>query len=338
MRKANGMGSVCKIGGKRRKPWIARVSLGYDDDGRMQRKIVGTYRTRKEAEQGLAEYLYLPESMRAKAGAESTSMTLEEAWNGWLAQASLAKSTLSGYKSYYKKLNDYYKLPLDRITTEQLQEMVNLGKSYGQASTIKKVLSTIYSYAYAHEGCKASKVKLLDYVKLPKNVKSTLHKPFTDEEIQKCFEQKATAALIFIFTGLRISELRVLDESDVDYENQYLTVRQSKTSAGYREVPIPDGLIPWIKEYFNHKKYSTNRGFIVHHWKASILENHTTHDGRHTYITLLTKAGVPEGIIKKLAGHTDSVTGAVYTHITLEEKLEAVNQAFSKYFQEIEKA
>ena len=36
MRMANGMGSVYKIGGKkqRRKPYVARTSIGYSDEGK----------------------------------------------------------------------------------------------------------------------------------------------------------------------------------------------------------------------------------------------------------------------------------------------------------------
>ena len=333
MRKANGMGSVTKIkSGRRRNPWIARVSIGYDDNGTMQRKTIGYYPTRKEAEKGLAEYLYLPENMRAKALRQDTSMTLEEAWNGWITQTALAKKTLESYRSAYKKLSNYYSLPLNSITTEQLQEMIDLGGSYGVAATIKNVLKAIYSYAYAHEGCKASKVKLLDYVRLPKNIKSTLHRPFTDEEIQQCFEQKATAAIIFIFTGLRISELMNLYEEDVDYERQSITIKESKTASGYREIPVPDGLVPWVKEYFQHRRYVNAAGFKYNYWRKNVLQGHTTHDGRHTYITLLQKAGVSEWIIKKLAGHSGSVTEVVYTHISLEEKLEIVNAVFGKYF------
>lgn len=332
MRKANGMGSVCKLKGKRRRPWIAKVSIGYDDEGRMQRKVVGYYRTRKEAEQGLAEYLYLPENMRAKAKEQDTSMTLEEAWNGWEAQASVAKNTLRAYRAAYRKLTTYHKLHLNSITPEQLQEMINLGKSYSTAARMKNTLMTIYNYAYAHEGCKESKVKLLDYVKLPKNIKSTLHRPFTDEEIHQCFEQKATVALIFIFTGLRISELLALNEKDVDYDQQYLMVRESKTAAGYRKVPIPDGLIPYIKNYFQYPHYKSESSFKKRHWSYEILEEHTPHDGRHTYVTLLKRAGVDDGIIKKLVGHSSSVTNEVYTHVSIEEKLQAVNKTFSKYF------
>ena len=334
MRKANGMGSVTKIkSGRRRNPWIARVSIGYDDNGNMQRKTVGYYPTRKEAEKGLAEYLYLPENMRAKALKEDTSMTLEEAWNGWIAQAVLAKNTRKSYLGAYKKLSSYYGLPLNSVTTEQLQEMIDLGGSYATASVIKNVLRSIYGYAYAHEGCKASKIKLLDFVKLPKNVKSTLHKPFTDEEIQQCFEQEAIAAIVFIFTGLRISELMALTESDVDYEKQYLTVRQSKTAAGYREVPIPDGLIPYLKSYFQLYHYTSERGFKRALWKKKVLESHTTHDGRHTYVTILKRAGVEDTIIQKLVGHSGSVTQEVYTHISLKEKLAVVNRVFDLYFQ-----
>ena len=334
MRKANGMGSVTKIkSGRRRNPWVARVSIGYDDNGNMQRKAIGYYPTRKEAERGLAEWLYLPENLRTQTLKRDSSMTLDEAWNGWLAQAVLAKKTLISYRSAYKKLSNYYSLPLNSITTEQLQKMVDLGESYSMAALLKNILKVVYSYAYAHDGCRASKVKLLDYIKLPKNIPSTLHKPFTDDEIRQCFEQDAIIALIFIFTGLRISELQALTETDIDYQKQSLKVCQSKTAAGYREVPIPDGLIPYIEKYFQLPHYNSPQGFKNAYWRKGVLEHHTTHDGRHTYVTLLKRAGVDDAIVKKLVGHSGTVTQDVYTHVSLEEKLAVVNRVFSPYFQ-----
>lgn len=54
---------------------------------------------------------------------------------------------------------------------------------------------------------------------------------------------------------------------------------------------------------------------------------HKPHDTRHTYVSLLTEAGVDERIIKKIVGHKGkSVTETVYTHLDLEIKLEAINK------------
>lgn len=55
MKLPNGYGSMTKL--KRRcKPYAARVTVGWTDDGRQIKKYLGTFRTRREALNALAEY------------------------------------------------------------------------------------------------------------------------------------------------------------------------------------------------------------------------------------------------------------------------------------------
>ena len=56
MKNANGTGSIIKLSGKRRRPYILKVTTGYTIDGKQLRKIIGYYETRKEALNGLLEY------------------------------------------------------------------------------------------------------------------------------------------------------------------------------------------------------------------------------------------------------------------------------------------
>ena len=54
---------------------------------------------------------------------------------------------------------------------------------------------------------------------------------------------------------------------------------------------------------------------------------HRPHDTRHTCVSLLTKEGVDERIIKKIVGHAGKgVTQQVYTHMDMEQLLEAINK------------
>ncbi|MCI8630019.1 MAG: integrase [Firmicutes bacterium] len=47
----------------------------------------------------------------------------------------------------------------------------------------------------------------------------------------------------------------------------------------------------------------------------------------HTCVSLLTKSGVDERIIKKIVGHKgQGITETVYTHLELPVKLEAINK------------
>lgn len=60
MRLPNGYGSVYKLSGKRRKPYIARKTRGYDDNGKQLYSIIGYYATRQQALQALADYNFNP--------------------------------------------------------------------------------------------------------------------------------------------------------------------------------------------------------------------------------------------------------------------------------------
>ena len=52
----NGTGSVYKLSGKRRKPWIAVVTTGYSLEGKQLRKVIGTFLTKREAQEELLRY------------------------------------------------------------------------------------------------------------------------------------------------------------------------------------------------------------------------------------------------------------------------------------------
>ena len=68
MKLPNGYGSVTKLSGNRRNPYMARVTLGRDDYGRLVRKTLGYYHTRKEALSALANYNRDPYDLAAEPG------------------------------------------------------------------------------------------------------------------------------------------------------------------------------------------------------------------------------------------------------------------------------
>ena len=58
MKRANGTGSIVKLSGRRRKPWVARLPAEYDAlNDKMVQAVLGAYATRVEAEKALNAYL-----------------------------------------------------------------------------------------------------------------------------------------------------------------------------------------------------------------------------------------------------------------------------------------
>ena len=100
---------------------------------------------------------------------------------------------------------------------------------------------------------------------------------------------------------------------------------ESKTDAGIRDVPLSDkakSLLP-LPPVPGYKTFWKR----MHKLSADLGAKHNAHDCRHTFISLLTEAGVDARVIKKIVGHiSDDVTEDVYTHISLEAMQEAVNK------------
>ena len=66
MKLPNGYGAVVKLSGKRRKPYAARVTVKWTEDGKQVRKYLGFYRTRQEALKALADYNANPYDLEAR--------------------------------------------------------------------------------------------------------------------------------------------------------------------------------------------------------------------------------------------------------------------------------
>jgi integrase len=128
----------------------------------------------------------------------------------------------------------------------------------------------------------------------------------------------ARIALVYIYTGLRYSELHDLTP-DRCHEN-YIEIINAKTAAGNRIVPLSDKvqqLLPIIKV---PPRTTFERKFRY------FLPDHYIHETRHTFITMLTEAGVDDRVIKAIVGHKSNNITEVYTHISLDVMLEAVNR------------
>lgn len=66
MKKPNGFGSITKLSDKRRNPWRARKTLGWENGKQIFAKI-GYFKTRKEAEEALANFIVNPKDLKLEA-------------------------------------------------------------------------------------------------------------------------------------------------------------------------------------------------------------------------------------------------------------------------------
>jgi integrase/recombinase XerD len=135
-------------------------------------------------------------------------------------------------------------------------------------------------------------------------------------------------------TGLRVSELVVLQLADIDFEAGLLTCFGKGSKQ--RRVPIGQSALGWLERYrrfragygphaapnffLNSRGGPLNTNFVASMIKGYAeklgLENVTPHKFRHTFATHLLQHGADSRSVQALLGHSDISTTQIYTHIT----------------------
>lgn len=341
MKLPNGYGTVYKLSGRRRKPWIARKTVGWEN-GKQIVKTIGTYKTKQEALQGLSEYNNDPYDLIVS---KKTFAEIYEKWYNDTFDETSNYNTVKGYEAAFLNCECLHKLKFVDIRQHHLQEALDsCNKNYETVRRVRILFNKIYQYALYYE---FTTKNYAENLKLNVKPEKQERKAFTSEEVEglwKCANNNPCVpiVLMLIYSGLRISELLSLKKEDIDFEQQCFNVKASKTENGIRVVPIADKVLPfWLA--FNEKSkcdyaVCTPDGqrlnydnFTRRYWKPLMQElgmQHTIHETRHTCISLLVMADVNQTIIKKIVGHKSvmSLTENVYTHIEVRKLLDAINQ------------
>lgn len=340
MKNENGLGSVYKQKGKRRKCWIARVTVGFEN-GKQKRKVIGSFETRKEAQAELLGYLNNPTLYSGK-----TFKDVKDLWYKGYSK-NISNVTLKTLNAQLKKLDEFDDVKIKEIKLHTLQKFFDsMEVSYGTKSYIKTLINMIFEFALKNEFIETNRSK---FIELGKNEKVIERKIFTADEIKILFDnldsdnryiKKMTyGVLILIYTGLRVGEFINLKTKDVDLDKNVIYITKSKTTSGVRKIPISDKILRLFKdnvdnskEYFFFNKKGNN--YLYYNFLTQFnkmlellnLEKHTIHDTRHTFATMLNNANANSTSIIKLIGHSDfKTTEEVYTHKDIEELRKAVN-------------
>lgn len=330
----NGMGSVYRPGGKRRRPWAARVTIGWSPEGKQLYQYIGSYETKEEALNALALHRIAPLSPRS-------SITLGELYSEWSARKfeSLTKATADNYRAAWGRLKVLERSTFKDLRSHHWQHVIDQAHSEGLSrSSLQKIRTLVillYDYAlkndYVHKNYG-------QYMVLPRQAKKK-RDIFSDIEIQKMFDHVkevpfTDTILIMIYSGLRVSELLSLTRFNVDLEQGIIT-GGSKTEAGQgRVVPIHHKIEPFIRNWYE----KGGQALICKESGAPMSADHYRrqryypaleklgvqrlgpHSCRHTFASLLARANVDHIYIQQVMGHTDyAFTANVYTHPRLED-------------------
>lgn len=323
MKNPNGYGTVTKLSGNRRKPFIVKEGVS----GRQ--KPIGYAATREEGLIMLANYNNDPWDI------ETDKITFQELYELWLEKRAvkLGNSNKGSLKSAYKHCSKLKKLKYKQIKSYQMQDCIDsCGCGYSTQGAIKNLFGHLDRFAMELDIISKRCSDLLTSEPIPETSKEI----FTDEEVFRLWENEklewADSALFFLYTGFRISEMVSLQTVDIDLEAGTMT-GGTKTAAGKnRLVPIHSKIQHIVQKRveqsksgylfeYNGKKLSQTQYRIF--W-AKIMERlemqHTPHECRHTFRSRLDSVGANKVCIDKIMGHKPKGTGErVYTHKNIEE-------------------
>ena len=321
------------MSGNRRKPFVIRKTIGWNDKGHPIYDTIGYCATREEGLMILAEYNRNPYDI------DAAKITMKELFEKWKEKKMPKMSTSSqgSLKSAFKHCSKIEKMKYKEIRSFHMQDCIDhCGCGYSTQWAIKNLFGHLDRYALELDVINKSYSQLITADPIPETSKT----PFTDEEVNslwKIQEQEwVDSALFLMYTGFRISEMLSVESSNVDMESR--TIKGGvKTKAGKdRIVPIHSKIVQLVQRRkdqgnkylfsFEGKKMTTAKYYTFWNTIMEQLEvSKTPHECRHTFRSRLDSAGANKVCIDLMMGHKSKEVGErVYTHKTIEELKDAI--------------
>lgn len=346
-KRANGTGTVYKLSGKRRKPFVALITTGYEFNpetlkSKQIRKCIGTFPTRNEAEAALLEYNINPYDL------DNRTITFDEIYTIWFKNKydKLSDSSINSYTAAYKYCSAIKDTPVYNLKTIHLQSVIDsCDKSFSTKNNIKTIMNGVFTYCMQNDIISKN---YAEYLRIEFTDSTFERIPFTNNDInylwQHSDEDACKILLILLYTGMRVNELLKLpkEHCHIDYKYPYFDVPKelAKNKASIRQVPIHNKILNLVISFYNRNsnylivRDNGNRilynNFATRDLKkinASFESIHRMHDTRHTFISKAHELDLDNLYVKRIVGHTSGdITSRVYTHITLKEMYKEINK------------
>lgn len=321
MKLPNGYGTVYKLSGNRRRPYVVKKTI----DGKQ--KALGYFQSYQDAFEFLVELNHCT---------PSHEMTFSAVYYGWKTRhfEMIGKSSQTAYSISYRHLAPLHALPFSSITYPDLQAAVDkIEAGYCTRKKCRVLLSQLYKYAIKNGIVDHD---LSPFVELPKHVIMFKKKPFTARQIGKLWRSTdvdgVIDVLILIYTGMRVGEYLALTPANIKPKQRYIDIKHSKTVAGIRKIPIHHKILGYLAERKSSgticpcQTYDSFRRLWDRAMKTVNMK-HTPHEARHTLATLLDRAEVNETTTRMILGHArQGVTKGVYTHKSLADLRKAIDR------------
>lgn len=259
----------------------------------------------------------------------------------------LAESTLRRYYETNLELIEFFRKPLNEVTTYDLRFYLSLRRQNGRVSNrtldgMRRCYSSFFKWLAAEELINRNPCAALAQIKYRKTVK----KPYSATEIERlrqaCTNIRDLALVDFLYsTGCRVSEVSGLDVSDIDFEKMECVV----VGKGNKEriVYLSPVAAMHLQEYLQCRKDISDALFVGKGGKrlgkngieaalkkigkVAGVENVHPHRYRRTLATNLLDRGMNIQDVAAILGHADLKTTQIYCYISQSN----VKIAYNKY-------
>jgi integrase/recombinase XerD len=257
----------------------------------------------------------------------------------WLEEEGKAPNTILTYQRELKRLEDWlqgYSIGLSNISKKEVQDYISFLESEGKSPmTNDKILGIIRTFAKF-----IKKTDISMDIKMNPITKKEEIEVLNDAECHQLLHQvkqngnTRNIGIVYtlLHTGIRVSELCALNLSDVDFEQNQLTV--NSLVGQQRVIPLSNETKHHLLEYckdFNVSNalfISKSKNRLTERAVQYILKNYEVnpHKLRHTFCQRLVDKGISLEVISKLAGHKDINVTKRYAkermaHLDLEEAI-----------------
>ncbi len=275
-----------------------------------------------------------------------------------------SQNTITGYKKDLVQFADFLlsEFQLNKIERADYQMIrswiVYLLDKTAIASTVKRKLSTLKSFFkyllkedVIEENPMTKIIAPKSNKRLPEFVgKENMAHLFEDIKFDEGFVGKRDKLIIemLYFTGMRLSELINIKDSDIDIHNLNIKVLGKRNKE--RIIPFSLVLQKSIEDYLKSRKkdinqseqnsyfFVTEKGKKVYEklvyrtvnsylGKVSTLRKKSPHVLRHTFATHMLNNGADLNTIKEILGHANLAATQIYTHNTIEQLKSIYKQA-----------
>lgn len=284
--------------------------------------------------------------------------TLKQAWHEFIdmKKNQLSPNTLVSYDSFINKWilskQDLSKTPIDKITTKQLQaivnEILNSGMSPRTAKSVKETMRPLFKQ-YVLEG--TLKLNPADLIQIPK-FDNEVTVDLSDEKIKELYDilynypiEPFRSMFVWLSHGRRLNEILSLEWTDINMDNRTYTIKfENNKGRKPMTYKLGDELLEtlniigiekngYVFHALTDKSNKMNKGTIRNHWEKVLQQLGThlrIHDLRHLIGGTLVSHGKTLEQVASVLGHTSTSVTKRYSKVRQEVAAESLDDFFKR--------